>query len=199
LPNANRSITAPGGFIVGNSPPRRIERRTKSGLMFEPPTPRSRRMKNRIAKLECPNMTQDGEHQTMPYALFCEGAKLSKTYPTEADVWERARQSGLLVDVASADDEATPRSVFENDYEIRPCPPDRQEDLAENEAEAEWRVEMDFMACWAGGDSGQVILANASALSRRSAVAWKRAVAMRVRALARAAWDSSKPHFVRPS
>jgi hypothetical protein len=144
-------------------------------------------------------MTQDGEHQTMPYALFCEGAKLSKTYPTEADVWERARQSGLLVDVASADDEATPRSVFENDYEIRPCPPDRQEDLAENEAEAEWRVEMDFMACWAGGDSGQVILANASALSRRSAVAWKRAVAMRVRALARVAWDSSKPHFVRPS
>jgi hypothetical protein len=135
----------------------------------------------------------------MPYALFCDGAKLSKTYPTEADVWERARQSGLLVDVTSGDDEETPRSVFENDYEIRPCPPDPHEHLAEDQAEAEWEAEMDFLPCWAGEDSGRVIPANASAFSRRSAAAWKRAVAMRVLALARAAWDSSKPHFTRPA
>ena len=37
----------------------------------------------------------------MPYALFCHEAKLSKTYPTEADVWRLARQSGLVVDAAS--------------------------------------------------------------------------------------------------
>ena len=28
----------------------------------------------------------------MPYALFSNDAKLSKAYPTEADVWKRARQ-----------------------------------------------------------------------------------------------------------
>ena len=32
----------------------------------------------------------------MPYALFCNEAKLSKAYPTEADVWKLARQSGLV-------------------------------------------------------------------------------------------------------
>jgi hypothetical protein len=135
----------------------------------------------------------------MPYALFCDGTKLSKAYPTEADVWERARQSGLVVDVAAGDDEATPRSVFENDYEIRPCAPDPQEHLAENQAEAEWEAEMDFLPCWADGDRGQVILASASALGPRSAAAWKSAVTMRVLALARAAWGSSKPHFTRPT
>jgi hypothetical protein len=133
----------------------------------------------------------------MPYALFCHEAKLSKAYPTEADVWERARQSGLLVDVTSADDEAAPRSAFENDYEIRPCSPDPQEDLAEDQAEAEWRAESDFTAYWTGGDSGQVIFADASALRPRSALARKRAVARRLLALARAAWDSSRPSFTR--
>ena len=37
----------------------------------------------------------------MPYALFCQDAKLSKAYPTEADVWKLARQSGLVVDAVS--------------------------------------------------------------------------------------------------
>ena len=133
----------------------------------------------------------------MPYALFCDEAKLSRAYPTEADVWERARQCGLLVDVAS--DEATPRSIFENDYEIRPCPPDCPEHLAENQAKAEWDAELDFPPCWTDGDASQVIVANASALGRRSPGAWKRAMAMRVLALARAAWVSSKPHFTRPA
>ena len=90
----------------------------------------------------------------MPYALFCHEAKLSKAYPTEADVWKRARQSGLLVDVAFGDNEASPRLIFENDYEIRPCPPDHpQEDLGENQANAEWRAEMDFIPFWAGGEA----------------------------------------------
>ena len=117
----------------------------------------------------------------MPYALFCHEAKLSKAYPTEADVWERARQSGLLVEMASGDNEATPRSGFENDYEIRPCPPDPLEDLAGNQAETEWRAETDFMPRWAGGDGGQVALTNARAPGPRSAAAWKRTMAMRVR------------------
>jgi hypothetical protein len=60
----------------------------------------------------------------MPYALFCNDAKLSKTYPTEADVWKLARKSGLVVDAVSEDDQSAPQPVLGNDYEIRPCRPD---------------------------------------------------------------------------
>ena len=37
----------------------------------------------------------------MPYALFSNEAKLSRAYPTEADVWKLARMSGLVIDVDS--------------------------------------------------------------------------------------------------
>jgi hypothetical protein len=73
----------------------------------------------------------------MPYALFSNDAKLSKAYPTEADVWKVAKKSGLVVDVASDEDKATPRPVLDNDYEIRPCNADPQEDPAQNKADAE--------------------------------------------------------------
>ena len=73
----------------------------------------------------------------MPYALFCHDAKLSKAYPTEADVWKVARNSGLVVDAIPEEEKAAPRPVLDNDYEIRPCQPDPQEDPAENKAEAE--------------------------------------------------------------
>jgi hypothetical protein len=73
----------------------------------------------------------------MPYALFSNDAKLSKTYPTEADVWKHATKSGLVVDVVSGEEKAAPRPVLDNDYEIRPCRPEPQEDPARNQAEAE--------------------------------------------------------------
>jgi hypothetical protein len=75
---------------------------------------------------------------TMPYALFCNDAQISKAYPSEADVWMLAQRSGLVVDV-SADDEQRPRPqrVIDNDYEIRPCPAAQGEDPARNKAEAE--------------------------------------------------------------
>jgi hypothetical protein len=73
----------------------------------------------------------------MPYALFSNDAKLSKAYPTEADVWKLARQSGLVVDVASDQGKAAPRPVLDNDYEIRPCRPEPQEDPDQNRADAE--------------------------------------------------------------
>ena len=72
----------------------------------------------------------------MPYALFSNDAKLSKAYPTEAEVWKLARQSGLVVDVASDQDSAAPRPVLDNDYEIRPCRPEPQEDPDQNRADA---------------------------------------------------------------
>ena len=73
----------------------------------------------------------------MPYALFSNDVKLSKAYPTEAEVWKLARQSGLVVDVASDQDSAAPRPVLDNDYEIRPCRPEPQEDPDQNRADAE--------------------------------------------------------------
>jgi hypothetical protein len=82
----------------------------------------------------------------MPYALFCNDAKLSKAYPTEADVWKKARKSGLVVDVVSPDDRPAPRPVLDNDYEIKPCRPDPQEDPDQNQAEAEREGELDFQS-----------------------------------------------------
>jgi len=73
----------------------------------------------------------------MPYALFCHDAKLSKAYPTEADVWKQAQKSGLVVDAISEEEKPAPRPVLDYDYEIRPCQPDPQEDPARNKAEAE--------------------------------------------------------------
>jgi len=73
----------------------------------------------------------------MPYALFSQDVKLSNAYPTESDVWKIARQSGLVVDVASKDGKPAPQPVLDNDYEIRPCRPDPQEDPAKNQADAE--------------------------------------------------------------
>jgi hypothetical protein len=80
----------------------------------------------------------------MPYALFSNEAKLSKAYPTEADVWKYAQQSGLVVDVTTEDDKPAPRPVLDNDYEIKPCRPDPQEDPAKNQADAEREAELDF-------------------------------------------------------
>ncbi len=70
----------------------------------------------------------------MPYALFCNEAKLSKAYPAEADVWKEARKSGLVVDAVSQGETAAPRPVLENDYEIRPCRPDPDENPAKPRA-----------------------------------------------------------------
>jgi hypothetical protein len=74
----------------------------------------------------------------MPYALFCNEAKLSKTYPTEADVWKLAKQSGLVVDAKAG------RAMLDNDYEIRPCRPEPQEDPAQNQADAERQARRDL-------------------------------------------------------
>jgi hypothetical protein len=73
----------------------------------------------------------------MPYALFSKDDKLSKAYPTEADVWKHARHSGLVVDAVSEEEKAAPRPVLDADYEIKPCRPDPGEDPARNQAEAE--------------------------------------------------------------
>ena len=72
----------------------------------------------------------------MAYALFCNEAKLSKAYPTEADVWRVARQSGLVVDIRPDQQHGT-RPALDNDYEIRLCEPEPQEDPVQNQIEAD--------------------------------------------------------------
>ena len=73
----------------------------------------------------------------MPYALFANDTKISKAYPAEADVWKFARLSGLVVDVATDRGKAAPYPVLDNDYEIRSCHVEPDEDPVENKAEAE--------------------------------------------------------------
>ena len=80
----------------------------------------------------------------MPYALFCNDAKLSRAYPTEADVWKLARQSGLVVDAISEEERPAPRPVLDNDYEIKSCRPDPQEDPDQNKAEAERDAQLEL-------------------------------------------------------
>jgi hypothetical protein len=80
----------------------------------------------------------------MPYALFCNEAKLSKAYPTEADVWKLARRSGLVVDVDFRQGKPAPPPLLDNDYEIKPCRPDPQEDPAQNQAEAERQAQREL-------------------------------------------------------
>ena len=79
----------------------------------------------------------------MPYALVAKDAKLNKAYPTEADVWKQAQKCGLVVDAVSEEETSAPRPVLDNDYEIRPCSPDPNEDPAQNKAEAEREARME--------------------------------------------------------
>ena len=60
----------------------------------------------------------------MPYALFCDDARISRAYPTEASVWKHARESGLVVDISTGEEGHGPRRVLDNGYEIRACEPE---------------------------------------------------------------------------
>ena len=42
-----------------------------------------------------------------------------------------------MVDAVSDEEKPQPRPVLDNDYEIKPCQPDPEEDPARNKAEAE--------------------------------------------------------------
>jgi hypothetical protein len=57
----------------------------------------------------------------MPYALFENEFRLSRTFPTASDVWRCAEDCGLVID------EANGRQRLDESYAIRPCPPDAPE------------------------------------------------------------------------
>ena len=52
-------------------------------------------------------------------------------------MWKIAQRSGLVVDAISEEESIAPRPVLDNDYEIRPCQAEPNEDPAKNKAEAE--------------------------------------------------------------
>jgi hypothetical protein len=47
--------------------------------------------------------------------------------------------------VATDEEKAAPRPVLDNDYEIKPCPLDPEEDPDRNQAEAEREEEQEFL------------------------------------------------------
>jgi hypothetical protein len=79
----------------------------------------------------------------MPYALFDNDAKISKTYPTKDDVWRHAQAAGLVVDNAANQQNRSPQPVLDSDYQIKPCDPDPGEDPKKNEQEASQYFETD--------------------------------------------------------
>lgn len=87
----------------------------------------------------------------MPYALFCNEARLSNAYPTEAEVWELAEKSGLVAEAVSESSGSAPGPVLDNDYEIRACRPDPQEDPDRNRVE----VEREAAGAWNGGPTAK--------------------------------------------
>jgi hypothetical protein len=63
----------------------------------------------------------------MPYALFTNNEQISKAYKTEHEVWKKADEAGLVVDVASEEEKSHPKRVLDEDYCIKPCPADIEE------------------------------------------------------------------------
>ena len=49
-----------------------------------------------------------------------------------------------MIDAVSNEDKPAPPPVLDNDYEIKPCRPDPQEDPVQNQADAERDAELEF-------------------------------------------------------
>jgi len=73
----------------------------------------------------------------MPYALFTNDEQISKAYRTKQEIWKKADEAGLVVEEVSADPKETPTKVLDENYEIRPCPPDASSDAAVTESPPE--------------------------------------------------------------
>ena len=80
----------------------------------------------------------------MPYALFCNEAKLSKAYPTEADVWKLAQHSGLVVDVVSDEEKPTSAAGAGQRLRDQAVPGGAAGRTRKNKAEAERDRQLEF-------------------------------------------------------
>jgi hypothetical protein len=66
------------------------------------------------------------EDFTMPYALFSNATKVSKSFQTKSEVWQHADASGLIVEVGSHEEDP-PRRILDMGYVIRECAADPRE------------------------------------------------------------------------
>jgi hypothetical protein len=73
----------------------------------------------------------------MPYALFDKDTKISKSYPTEDDVWKHARETGLIVDRVADEEKAVPQMILDKNYEIKECQAAPDDNPSKNEKDAE--------------------------------------------------------------
>ncbi len=60
----------------------------------------------------------------MPYALFVEDHQISRSLPTEHDVWHYADDAGLVVDALIQDSTGKPERILEQGYSIREAEPE---------------------------------------------------------------------------
>jgi hypothetical protein len=62
----------------------------------------------------------------MPYALFSNAVKVSKSFHTKSEVWQHAERSGLVIELGSFEEDP-PRRILDMGYVIRECGPDSRE------------------------------------------------------------------------
>lgn len=69
----------------------------------------------------------------MAYAIFRDGEKLSRAFPTREEVLRKANEAGLV-------DEADGALALEENMTIRPCPPDPE---TSSDDDLDWTLEQD--------------------------------------------------------
>lgn len=60
----------------------------------------------------------------MPYALFTNGEQISKAYRSREEVWKKAEEAGLVVDLPADEEKNKPKQVLDEGYHIQSCQPD---------------------------------------------------------------------------
>lgn len=60
----------------------------------------------------------------MPYALFTNGEQISKAYRSREEVWKKAEEAGLVVDLPADEEKKKPKQVLDEGYHIQPCQAD---------------------------------------------------------------------------
>ena len=73
----------------------------------------------------------------MPYALFTNGEQISKAYRSREEVWKKAEEAGLVVDLPSEEEKKKPKQVLDEGYHIQPCQPDQAADVPAPDSNAE--------------------------------------------------------------
>jgi hypothetical protein len=66
----------------------------------------------------------------MAYAVFKDGKKISRTFPTEEEALKKAQEAGLI--------ESSDRPVLEDNLSIKPCLPDTE---SKSDDDLDWAID----------------------------------------------------------